>query len=116
MPSAGNSTLSGCVIATSAPRSTRGMRRLPYDLARRLVEADANQAWMAQLVVHRPFDEGHLHHDLRSHPMCPQTRQPLSCREGWRRDFEPIQARPQIEQQFGVEPGANLAREDQIVT
>ena len=38
--------------------------------------ADAEQARMAQLAVHRPLDERDLHDDLRAHPVRAQARQP----------------------------------------
>jgi hypothetical protein len=44
-----------------------------------------------------------------------QPRQPDGARERRRRDFQLVESRAQVEQQPGVEAGADLAREHEIV-
>src|ERR1041385_2812754 len=70
---------------------------------------------MSQFVVARPLDESDAHDDLRPHPMLPHAWQAGSARE-WRAvDFGGAKSRPQIGQQRGVESGADLSGEDEIV-
>ena len=63
---------------------------------------------MAKLAVHRPFDEGDLDDDLRTHPMRAHAWQPDGLRERRLRDLERIQPRAEIQQQLRVETGADL--------
>ena len=88
---------------------------LSHDVARGLVGAEAEQARVAQLAVHRPLDERHLHDDLRPHPVRAHARQPVGLRERRRRDLERVEPRAQVEQELGVEAGADLAGEDEVV-
>src|SRR5687767_10925397 len=130
MPSSGNNTFSGWVMTTSgvvpaffdAGLFAIYICSMPYldllfayDLACGLVEADADQARVPQLVVLRPFDERHLHDDLGPHPMRAQARQADGLRERRLCHFECVETPPQIEQELGVETGADLAREHEVV-
>src|SRR3954465_4465760 len=70
---------------------------------------------MPQLVVHRPFDERHLDDDLRADPVGAEARYPRGFRERRLRDLERIQARAKVEQQPGIEAGADLAGKHEVV-
>src|SRR5262245_3412266 len=70
---------------------------------------------MAQLAVDGPLDEGDLHHDLGTHPVRAQARQPGRFRERRLRDLDAIEPRAQIEQQLRVEARADFAGEHEIV-
>ena len=80
MPSSGNSTFSGCVITTSPAL----LRAPPY-------RCGAQQPGVAQFAMHRPFDEGHLHDDLGTHPMRPNARQTDGLGKRRLRDLDRIQ-------------------------
>src|SRR5262245_4462580 len=70
---------------------------------------------VAELVVHGPLSERDLHDDLRCHPVRAQARQPLRLRE-WRLvDFQAIEPGAKIEQQLGVEAGADFPCKDEVV-
>ncbi len=75
--------------------------------------AHRQQAWVAELSVGGPFDERHLHGDLRAHPMGPlgQAGGPGERRI---RDGQRVQPGPQVQQQLRVEAGAHLAGEHQV--
>src|SRR5438128_6168687 len=70
---------------------------------------------MPELAVHGPLDEGDLHDNLGTHPMRAQARQSFASGERRLLDLETIEPRAQVEQQLRVEPGADLAGEDEIV-
>ena len=70
---------------------------------------------MPQLVVAGPLDERHLHDDRRPHPVRAQLRQALRDRERRLRDLDRIETLAQIEQQLGVEAGADLSGEHEVV-
>src|SRR5262245_4354029 len=87
---------------------------LPDDIARRLVEANAEEARMAQLAVHRPLDEADLHDDLRPHPVRAQPREALRARERRRGNLERVEPRTEIEQKLGVESCADLSGKAEV--
>ena len=70
---------------------------------------------MAQLAVHGPLDECDLHDDLGPHPVRAQARQSRGLRERRLRDLESVEPGTQVEQQLGVEAGADLAGKDEVV-
>src|SRR5262249_55565398 len=74
------------------------------------------QARMAQLAVHRPLDERHLHDDLRPHPVGADAGQARAAGERRRRNLERVEPRAQIAQQFRVEAGADPSGEHEILT
>src|SRR6185503_19982212 len=89
--------------------------RLSDDRSRGLVGADAEQPRVAQLSVHRSLDEADLDDDLGTRPVGTDARQAYGAGEGRRRNFQRVEPRAQVEQQPGVEAGADLAREHEIV-
>ena len=70
---------------------------------------------MPQFAVDRPFDERDLHHHLRPHPVRPDAWQSDGFRERACGISMSVQPRAQLEQQFRVEAGADLAREDEVL-
>src|SRR4051794_35963757 len=69
---------------------------------------------MAKLPVHGPFDEGDLHHDLRTHPVRADARQPDRPGE-WRfSDFDRIELRTELSKHLGIEARADLSGKDKI--
>src|SRR5262245_14864583 len=69
---------------------------------------------MAQLSMHRPFDECDLHDDFRTCPVSAQSRESFRLRERCGRDFHRVQARTQFEEEPGIKAGADLAREYEV--
>src|SRR6185369_14994379 len=70
---------------------------------------------MAKLAVFGPLNETNLHFNFRTHPVRAHARQTDSFRERRLGYFHVIQARAQIEQEFGIEAGADLSGEDEVV-
>ena len=70
---------------------------------------------MAKLSVDCPFDEGHLHDDLRANPVRAQARQSFRFGKWRRRTFDRIEPRPQIQQELRIESGADLSGKDEII-
>src|SRR5262245_54668714 len=70
---------------------------------------------MAELAVHRPFDEADLHDDLGPDPVRAQARQAGPFRERRRRELDRVEPGAQIEQEPGVEAGPDFSGEDEIV-
>src|SRR6185436_4930000 len=70
---------------------------------------------MAQLAVRRPFDEGDLDDDLRTHPVRAHARQPDGLGERRLRDLERIEPRAELQQELRVEAGADLPGVDKVV-
>jgi hypothetical protein len=70
---------------------------------------------MAQLAVHRPLDERHLHDDLRPHPVSSNARKARSLGEGRCCNLDCVETPPQLEQELGVESGPDLAGEDEVL-
>src|SRR5438034_6703542 len=89
---------------------------LSHDLACCFVSSHPKQARMPELSMHRPFNEADVHNNLRTHPMCPQARQPDSFGKWWLRYLQMVQLCAQIQKQFGVEAGADLSGEDEVVS
>src|SRR5215510_11898310 len=71
---------------------------------------------MAQLAVRGPLDECNLDDDFGQDPMCTNAWQSFSFRERRFRDLELVQPRTKLQQQPGVEAGADFAGKDEIVT
>src|SRR5262245_51484619 len=71
---------------------------------------------MAQLSVSGPFDKRYLHNDLGTNPMCAHSRQASAL--GKRRPglFDLVEPTPQIEQELGIESGADLAGKEQVAS
>jgi hypothetical protein len=69
---------------------------------------------VAELAVHRPLDERHVHDDLGLHPVCAHTREPRPDGERRLLDLGRIEPRAQVHQQCPVETGADLAGEDEL--
>src|SRR4051812_27738694 len=69
---------------------------------------------MPELSVHRPLDEPDLHDDLGANPMA-VTGQAFAVRERRLLDRESVETPSQIEQELGIEAGADLAREREVV-
>ena len=69
---------------------------------------------MAKLAVHRPLDERDLHDDFRTHPVRADSWQPCGPRKRRLRQLDRIEPPSQIQQEPGVEAGANLSGEDEI--
>src|SRR5262245_56255237 len=93
-----------------------GDSSLADDVARRFVGTDAEQSRMAQLAVRGPFDERDLHDQLGPHPVRAFARQPDPSGERRRRDLEPIELDPKVQQLAGIEARADLAGKDQVVS
>src|ERR1051326_1541426 len=70
---------------------------------------------MAQLAVHRPFNEGNLHHNLRLYPVRANAGQAFGFGERGLWDFDFVKTLAQIEQQFSIEAGADLPGEDEVI-
>src|SRR5687768_4631373 len=70
---------------------------------------------MTKLAVHGPFDEGDVHGDLRTDPVGALAREADGLRERRLRDLEPVETLAQIQQQPGVETGADLAGEHELL-
>src|SRR6185503_20065935 len=90
--SSGNKIFSGCVIIY-----------------------DAEQAWMSQFAVRGPLNETDMDHDLGFHPVGTQTRQTFGFRERRLWNFDLVEPGAEIQKQFRVEAGSDLARENEVV-
>src|SRR4051812_17856274 len=88
---------------------------MPRRVSRRGVGSDAEQPRVPQLAVYRPLDEADLHDQFRTYPVRTQARQPRRLREGRRRQLDRVEPRAQIEEQPGVEAGADLSRKEELV-
>ncbi len=62
-----------------------------------------------------PLDEPDLDHNLRLHPMRPQTWQTNGLCERRFRNFHFVELLAEFEQQLRVEPGSDLSSEDKLV-
>src|SRR5262245_6728928 len=70
---------------------------------------------MTKLVMHRPFSERDLHDDLGTDPVRAKARQAGRLGEWGLVDLDAIQFRPQFAEQPGVEAGADLPSEHEVV-
>src|SRR5439155_12875924 len=82
-------------------------------LVRLLVRAQPLERWMADLAIRRPFREGELGHQLRSHPMHVAADALWWRRERRGRLLEAFQLLTELECELVREAGADLAGEDQ---
>src|ERR1051326_516741 len=98
MPSSGKRILDGRLILTGC------ISTFPYDLARVLVVAEADETRMAELAVGCPLGEGELGDELGLDPMDAARRGPGSG-PGLERGELPAHAA----QRGGIEAGADLA-------
>ena len=97
-------TFSGCVITISLTTSRAALsKRTPIRRGCRSL----------LLPVHSMKDD--LHDDRRLHPVRAQPGQALGDGERRLRNLERIEAAAQIEEQFGVEAGADLSGEHEVV-
>ena len=69
---------------------------------------------MAEFAVGGPFDKANLDADPWLDPMRAQSRQPFRFGEWCFGNFDLVQLRAKIEQQFSVKPGSDLSRENEI--
>src|SRR5262245_46846775 len=70
---------------------------------------------MPQFAVRCPLDEADLNHDFGTRPVHAKLGQPRRLGERRSRYFERVESTSKIQQQFGVEAGAELAGEDEII-
>ena|ERR1043165_6240306 len=85
-----------------------------YDVARIFIVTDAQQSRVTKLVVFRPLNEADLHDDLRAHPVRAQAREADGFGEWRLLDLQCVELAAQVEEQFVVEAGADLAGENEV--
>jgi hypothetical protein len=74
----------------------------------------AEETRVAEFTVCGPLDETDVDRDLWFDPVRAQSRQAFGFGECWFGNFELVQLRAQIEQQFSVESSSDLSRENEI--
>ena len=90
--------------------------RLAHDFSSRFVRSDAEESRMPKFAVNRPLDEAD---GGRRSPVAPSALAREANRRrvlnGLRGNFERVEPRAEVEQELGVEAGADLAGEAQIL-